>query len=249
MGGGLIAILSGLGGVLAGALLTAYAVRRHRLAHAQAPASEPSGAAPEPEPARQVPSAEEADADPNGVTLLANALRAPLARLRRSEDCPPEAVEELERIAWQARMLVSRPRPMKSMPVSPISLLQEAAEQVEKLRLGKVPASWTLRNRQPVHLDPDRARAAFRELLTTAADTAGEGGRVGIRILPGSDPGYPVRVELEIGRRGSEPDALAFRVAERLLRGQGARVEVDGQRIGISLRSAPAEAAQTASNR
>lgn len=243
----MIAILSGLGGVLAGVLLTAYAVRRHRLAHAhtQAPASEPTGAAPE--PARQVPSAE--DADQNGVTLLANALRAPLARLRRSEDCPPEAVEELERIAWQARMLVSRPRPMKSMPVSPISLLQEAAEQVEKLRLGKVPCSWTLRNRQPVHLDPDRARAAFRELLTTAAETAGEGGRVGIRILPGSDPGYPVRVELEIGRRGSEPDALALRVAERLLRGQGARVEVDGQRIGISLRSAPAEAAQTVSNR
>jgi hypothetical protein len=138
---------------------------------------------------------------------------------------------------------------MKAMPVSPISLLQEAAEQVEKLRLGKVPASWTLRNRQPVHLDPDRARAAFRELLTTVADTAGEGGRVGIRILPGSDPGYPVRVEIEIGRRGSEPDALALRVAERLLTGQGARVEVDGQRLAIALRSTPSEAGQTVSNR
>ncbi len=80
MGGWLIAILSGLGGVLAGALLTAYAVRRHRLAHTAAPASEPTRA--EPERARQVRSAEDADTDQGGITLLANALRAPLDSAR-----------------------------------------------------------------------------------------------------------------------------------------------------------------------
>jgi hypothetical protein len=244
----LIPILSGLGGVLAGALLTAYAVRRHRLAHgALAPPPEPQCF--QPAGPAEVRSEEDAGAERNGITLLGHALRAPLARLRRTDGCPPEALEEIERIAWQARMLVSRPRPMKAKPVSPISLLQEAAEQVEKLRLGKVPVSWTLRNRQPVHLDPDRSRGAFRELLATVADTAGEEGRVGIRIVPGSNPGYPVRVEIEIGRRGSEPDPLALLVAGRLLEGQGARVEVDGQRIGIALRSTPVEAAQTPSNR
>ncbi len=146
-------------------------------------------------------------------------------------------------------MLVSQPRPMQAKPVSPISLLQEAAEQVEKLRLGKVPASWTLRNRQPVHVDPERTRSAFRELLATSADTAGQAGRVGIRVLPGRDAGYPVRVEIEIGRRGSEPDELALLVARRLLESQGARVEVEGQRVEIALRSAPAEPAQIPSNR
>jgi hypothetical protein len=243
----LIPILTGLGGVLAGAWLTAYAVRRYRLANPPAAAPEPSRLEPV-RPKEPLREPDEED-DRSAVTLLGNALRSPLARLRRSEGCPREALGEIERVAWQARMLVSRPRPMKAKPVSPISLLQEAAEQVEKLRLGKVPASWTLRNRQPVHLDPDRARAAFRELLTTGADTAGEGGRVAIRIVPGSDPGYPVRVEIEIGRRGSEPDPLALLVAERLLEGQGARVEVDAQRIAISLRSAPAEGPQTPSNR
>ena len=99
------------------------------------------------------------------------------------------------------------------------------------------------------HAVVDALPRGGRDGWLAVSETAGEGGRVGIRILPGSDPGYPVRVELEIGRRGSEPDALALRVAERLLRGQGARVKVDGQRIGISLRRAPAESAQTVSNR
>jgi hypothetical protein len=243
----LIPILTGLVGFLAGGLLVAYAVRRHRLAHPPDPSPEPRRL--EPVHPREAPQEDLAAQERNALILLGNALRAPLARLRRTEGFPSEALGEIERVAWQARMLVSRPRPMKAVPVSPIALLQEAAEEVEKLRLGKVPASWTLRNRQPVHLDPERARGAFRELLTTGADTAGEAGRVGIRILPGSDPGYPVCVEIEIGRRGSEPDPLAILVAERLLEGQGARLEVDGERIRISLRSAPAEPAHTPSNR
>lgn len=128
---------------------------------------------------------------------------------------------------------------MQAKPSSPIALLERAAERVEKLRLGKVPASWTLRCRQPVHVDPKRASDAFRELLETCADAAGEAGRLAIRILPGERPGYPVRVELEIGRRGAAPETLPLLAARRLLENDGARVEVDGGRIGIDLRSAP----------
>jgi hypothetical protein len=238
MGGAWIPVLTGFVGLLTGALATAWMVRRHRLAREAIARREPlrrdavSGEAPALVTAAQLPRPE---VDANAVSLLGRALRAPLARLRRSEGC---------RVAWQARMLVARPRPMQAKPVDPMALLQGAAEQVELLRLGKVPASWTLRCRQPVHVDPDRAQAGFRELLTTAAETAGEAGRVGIRVLSNSEPGYPVTVEIEIGRRGSEPDALALLVATRLLESQAAQIASDGHVIRVALRSAPAEPAE-----
>lgn len=172
------------------------------------------------------------------VNLIEQALRAPLSRLRRSQGRPPEVVESLERLAWQARMLTAPARPMQAHPTSPISLLETAAQQVELLRLGKVPASWTLRNRQPVQLDAERAGAAFRELLCAAAEGAGEAGRIAIRILPGDDSRYPVRVEVEIGRRGAEPDPLPLLVARRLLEVQGAVVKAEGPRISVALRAA-----------
>jgi hypothetical protein len=175
------------------------------------------------------------------ITLIEQALRAPLSRLRRSEGRPPEVVEALERLAWQARMLTAPARPMQAHPTSPISLLEAAAQEVELLRLGKVPASWTLRNRQPVQLDGERAGAAFRELLWAAAEGAGEAGRIAIRILPGDDSRYPVRVEVEIGRRGAEPDPLPLLVARRLLEGQGAQVKAEGPLISVALRAAVRE--------
>ena len=174
------------------------------------------------------------------LTLLAQALRTPMLRLRRVEAIPAQLVADFERVAWQARMLTSRGRPMQAKPALPIAMLQEAAEQVELLRLGKVGASWTLLTRQPVQLDPERARAAFRELFTAAVERVGEGGRIGVRICEGDDPGFPVQVEIEIGRRGSEPDPLAFLVARHLLESQGARVEQDRRVTRIHIRSVSA---------
>jgi hypothetical protein len=144
-------------------------------------------------------------------------------------------------VAWQARMLNAAPRPMKAKPSSPIGLLQEAAEQVEQLRLGKVAASWGLMTRQPVHVDPERTRGAFRELLQAASDATGEGGRLAIRIHEGDAESYPVQVEIEIGRRGAEPDPLSTRVARHLLESQGARFETDATLARISLRCQPSE--------
>ena len=124
-----------------------------------------------------------------------------------------------------------------------VGLLQEAAEQVEALRLGKVGASWTLLTRTPVYLDPERARAAFRELLTATAEAAGEGGRLSIRIREGKSEAFPVRAEIEIGRRNAEPDQLPFLVAKHLLESQGAQVEVDTRVTRIDLRCNIAETA------
>jgi hypothetical protein len=175
---------------------------------------------------------------PHLLALLAQALREPLRELKRAQ-ASEEVIAKLERVAWQARMLVSRPRPMRALPSSPLSLLQEAAEQVPLLRDGRVGASWSVLNRQPAHVDPERMRAVFRELLTTGSAEAGERGRMGIRILPGSEPGYPVQIELEIGRRGTEVEPLALLVARHIVETQGGRLDVDGAVTRIHLRSAP----------
>ena len=174
------------------------------------------------------------------VSLFARAIREPLVQLRRSEGCPPDALLRLERLAWQTRMVVSRPRPMQAKLVSPMTLLQEAAEEVPILQAGQVGASWSLMNRRPVQLDPDRARAAFREILTASAESCGEGGRLAIRIAAGTEDGYPVQVEIEIGQRGAEADPLSFLVARHLLETQGARVDVEGGITRIRLRTEPA---------
>jgi hypothetical protein len=134
-------------------------------------------------------------------------------------------------------------------PLARLRLLQGAAEQVTLLRLGKVGASWTLRGRQPVHVDPERATAAFRELLASSAEAEGEGGRLAIRIERSGDARYPVGVEIELGRRNAEPDPLGMLVARRVLEGQGARVLSDGARTRVLLRSLPVEPeSQTPSN-
>ena len=77
-------------------------------------------------------------APPHLSSLIARAIRDPLQCLRRAEGCPPEALHQLERIAWQTRMMGSGMRPMQAQPVSPISLLQEAAKEVPLLRAGRV---------------------------------------------------------------------------------------------------------------
>jgi hypothetical protein len=189
------------------------------------PADRPLGAVPPP---------------PHLLALIVQAMREPLRELKRAQ-APAEAIARLERVAWQARMLVSRPRPMRALPSSPLALLQEAAEQVPLLRDGRVGASWSVLNRQPVHVDPERMRAVFRELLATGSAEAGEKGRMGIRILQGSEPGYPVQIELEIGRRGTEVEPLALLVARHIVDTQGGRLDVDGAITRIHLRSAPAD--------
>ncbi|MCP4007144.1 MAG: hypothetical protein GY725_23425 [bacterium] len=180
-------------------------------------------------------------APPHLITLLGQAIRGSLRQLRRCDGFSPEALAPLERIVWQTRMLVSRPRPMQAKPTSPISLLQEAAEEVPQLRDGIVGASWSLLNRQPAHVDPERMRAAFRELLVSGAEIAGKNGRMGIKILQGSEPGFPVRIEIEIGRRGTEPDPLTMLVTRHLIEAQGGRLEVDGNVTRILLRNAAPE--------
>ncbi len=183
---------------------------------------------------------------PHVLSLFAEALREPLRQLRREPARVAEVVHRLERIVWQARMLVSRARPMQAIPTSPIALLQEAAEQVPLLRDGIVTASWSLLNRQPIELDPERTRSAFRELLSAGAEAASEGGRLGIKILQGQDSGFPVRIEVEIGRRGTETDALSFLVARHLLESQGAQLEVDGNFTRIQLRNTAPSGAELA---
>lgn len=180
-------------------------------------------------------------APPHLLGLIADAMRDPLQKLRRNAAVPRDALELLERIAWQTRMLVARPRPMRAAPTSPIALLQEAAEQIPPLRDGSVGASWSLLNRQPVHVDADRMRAAFRCLLIAGAELAGEGGRLGIKILQGGASGFPVQIEMEIGRRGTELDPLSLLVTRHLIEGQGGRIEIDGNVTRILLRSAAAE--------
>lgn len=237
--GWVIGILIGLGGILAGVGLTLLALRGRR----PIPASPlPSAVSRESCEADGPSTATVPHASP-AVALLERALREPLKRLRRWEGCPPDALEQLEHLAWQARMLRAPARPMQAFPSAPMTLLQEAAEQVTLLRLGKVGASWSLRNRQPVHVDPERTAAAFRELLEAAATASGEGGRVAIRILPGTENGFPVRIEIEVSRRAGEADPLAVLVARRLLEPQGARLEADPPVTRILLRAAPADPA------
>jgi hypothetical protein len=96
-------------------------------------------------------------------------------------------------------------------------------------------------NRQPVHVDADRVRAAFRCLLLAGAELAGEGGRLGIKILQGGASGFPVQIEMEIGRRGTELDPFSLLVTRHLIEGQGGRIEIDGNVTRILLRSAAAE--------
>ncbi len=233
MPGWLIASLLGIGGFAAGALAMALVMRERRLGGDL----DQDGLLPEqPEP----PEVEAGDERPERsglhlVGLIAQALRPPLLRLRR-ESVAPVLIEEFEHVAWQARMLGARPRPMQAQPSSPIALLQEAAEQVEVLRLGKVMASWTLRTRAPVYVDPERTRAAFRELLAASASAAGEGGRLSVRVHAGEDEAFPVRVEVEIMRKRAEPEPLAFLVAKHLLESQGARVVLDGRVTRVDLR-------------
>jgi hypothetical protein len=232
-------------GFAAGAGAAWLALQRGR-----APARAPTHSVAEEAALAAVPPAEEAvperklqavdSAPPHLLSLLGQALREPLRELKRAE-APVEVIAKLERVAWQARMLVARPRPMRSLPSSPLALLQEAAEQVPLLRDGKVGASWSVLNRQPAHVDPERMRAVFRELLTTGSAEAGERGRMGIRILPGSEPGYPVVIEIEIGRRGTEVEPLSLLVSRHIVETQGGRLEVDGAITRIHLRSAPAE--------
>ena len=178
----------------------------------------------------------EGESAPHVIRLLSDALRGPIRALRRSET-PAELVDAVERVAWQGRMLAARPRPLQARPVSPITLLQEAAEEIEALRLGKVGASWGLFTRQPVYLDPGRSRAAFRELFQAAVLAAGEGGRIAVRIHEGQRDGFPVSIEIEVGRRGVVLDPLACLVARRLLESQGARIDLDDELSRVELRS------------
>ena len=241
MPGWLIASLLGIGGFAVGALLTAAVLRERSLGGDL----DRDGLLP-PEPDLPGPEVREEEPERTNVALhlvglLGEALRRPLLKLRR-ESCPPEVVEEFEHVAWQARMLTSRARPMQAQPSSPISLLQESAEQVEVLRLGKVTASWTLRTRTPVYLDPERARGAFRELLAAAANAAGEAGRLSVRVHQGEEEAFPVRIEVEIMRKRAEPEALPFLVAKHLLEVQGARVQLDGRVTRVDLRRIAPEA-------
>jgi len=195
-------------------------------------------------PVREVAASEpplERPVPPHLIALIADAIREPLRQLRRTKETPLDAVARLERLAWQTRMLVARPRPMRAAPVSPIALLQEAAEQIPLLRDGSVGASWSLLNRQPVHVDSDRMRGAFRALLETGAEIAGPGGRVGIKILPGKVAGYPVQIEIEIGRRGAELDPLSQTVTRHLVESQGGKLELDGNVTRILLRNTAAD--------
>ncbi len=194
-------------------------------------------------PVREIALARDAEraAPPYLIALIGEAMREPLRQLRRAGNVPVDALDKLERVAWQMRMLVARPRPMRAAPTSPIALLQEAAEQIPLLRDGSVGASWSLLNRQPVHVDPERMRAAFRALLESGAELAGEGGRIGIKILRGDTQGFPVQIEIEIGRRGTELDALSMLVTRHLIESQGGRIEIDGNMTRVFLRNAGPE--------
>ncbi|MFQ5515288.1 MAG: hypothetical protein ACE5FG_12755 [Myxococcota bacterium] len=176
------------------------------------------------------------------LSLIARALRDPLRQLRRAERLPPQALERLEHIAWQARMLALPRRPMYAKMTAPMALLQEAAERVPTLRHGSVGISWSLTSRQPVHVDPERARAAFEEILRASGACCGDRSRLAIRVAPGNDEGYPVAIEIESGGPGAEPDALAFLVGQHLLESEGARVRLDGRITRIELRTSPPEA-------
>jgi len=239
------ALVVGLLGFALGVGLGALWFRRARHAPAEPVAAEAPAETKILTPVRD-PNADEPverAAAPHLIALIGDAIREPLRLLRRASDTPSEVVTRLERVAWQTRMLVSRPRPMRAAPTSPVALLQEAAEQIPLLRDGSVGASWSLLNRQPVYVDSDRIRGAFRGLLESGAELAGPGGRVGIKILHGKVAGFPVQIEIEIGRRGTELDPLVLLVTRHLIESQGGRLEVDGNVTRILLRNAAADPA------
>ena len=238
VGIGLGAFLAGVGAMLL------VRVMRSRAAHNERTYASGNGVCGDAEtgPEEQTapsPSGEQGPTPPSPrlSSIIARAIREPLRQLRRSEGCPPAALRQLERIAWQTRMMGSGLRPMQSKPVSPVALLQEAAEQVPLLRDGTVATSWSLRSRRPVQVDPARARVAFREIMAASAESSGQGGRLAIRVLKSDENGGLILIEVESGRPGSEADPLAFLVARRLLEMQGARVELDGRVTRIHLRS------------
>ena len=242
----------GVGAFLSGVGVTLLLVGRRRPAAAELPADElHEDAFPPVAISALERESSEDEATPllrseHAAILLAQALRQPLRALRRSS-CPTALLEQLERVAWQARMLTAAARPMKGQPASPIAMLQEAAEAVEPLRMGKVGISWGLLTRQPVHVDVERAQSALRELLVAAVHAVGEGGRLAIRVHECELPGYPVQIEIEAGRRGGEPDALSCAVARHLLEGQGARVDIEPPVMRVALRAQPAEPPQESS--
>ena len=205
----------------------------------EAPLSSPSEVA-RPAPTPQHPEPEAEVAPPHLIGLIVQALRDPLRELRRS-DSAPEALAKLERLLWQIRMVSARPRPMRSVPSAPLALLQAAAEEVPLLRDGRVGASWSILNRQPAHVDPERMRAVFRELLACGAEIAGSKGRMGIKILPGLEPDFPVQIEIEIGRRGTEVDPLVLLATRHVVETQGGRLELDGNVTRIHLRNCAPE--------
>lgn len=231
MPGWLIAACIGLVGFALGMLAGALAMPRRSAAASAAPLADPL-----PEPAAEEPLDAQPLRDAAVSALLAQALRGPLRMLRRKE-VAEELCAGVEHVAWQARMLASRPRPMKATPSSPEGVLQQAAEQVEALRLGKVDISWGILTRRPVNVDAERTVGAMRELLEAAAEAAGEGGRIGIRIRDSQRKGYPVDVEIETGRRGAELDTLPVTVARHLMTGQGAEFEIDGPVARIHFRA------------
>jgi len=238
-------LLFGLLGFLAGGGFAWLVLRRRRPSAPAAPVVDREVVAERKPltPVREIELARDAEraAPPYLIALIGEAMREPLRQLRRAGNVPADALDRLERVAWQMRMLVARPRPMRAAPTSPISLMQEAAEQIPLLRDGSVGASWSLLNRQPVHVDPERMRAAFRALLESGAELAGEGGRIGIKILRGEAQGFPVQIEIEIGRRGTELDALSMLVTRHLIESQGGRIEIDGNMTRVFLRNAGPE--------
>jgi len=207
------------------------------------PSESPAAARTTPAPAlgERAPASAEFGMRPIGaaalawVELIGESIRRPLRQLRLLEEVPPDVVAQLERLHWQARMLTEQPRPGQARAAAPIALLESAAERVELLRLGKVGAAWTVLTRRPVHVDADRVEGAFRELLTAASEAAGDGGRVGIRVAETKDPERPVGVEIQIGRKGGEYDALSLCVAFRILETQRARIDVSGNTVRIAL--------------
>ena len=236
-----------LGGFFLGVSLTLALGRwrrfiRERRSRAAEASLVPEGQAREADP-RPNPGDLTGAVSPRLVMFLARSIRDSLKQLRRLEGCPPDVIESLERVAWRARMIVAPPRPMQAKVVSTMTLLQQASEEVESLREGRVSASWSLMNRQPVRVDPERAQAAFREVLEGSAAMCEGGGRLAIRIQDGTLSGYPVQVEIEAVGRGAEPDPVPVLVARHVLESQGARVEIDGPVTRVHLRTSIAEAA------
>jgi hypothetical protein len=182
--------------------------------------------------------------------LILSVLRDPLARLRRMESCPEEILAPLEQLAARLRLLGARPRPMQAKPAAADVLLQEVAEEIPLLRSRAVGIAWSLQTRKPALVDPDRLRLALRELLLACAESAHPGGKLAIRVLPGAEAEFPVRIEVEVGRRFAEVHPLSLLVARHLLESQGCQVEADARMTRIALRGARSQPfAQIPSNR